>query len=273
MKLFISADIEGVSGVTRWSETERGGDGYREACERMTREVNAACRSAVDMGYEVVVKDGHGDACNIDPDALPKGVKLIRGWMNSPAAMMGGLDESFDAAAYIGYHSPAGTDTSPLAHTIDRDKFNWMELDGMLASEFDMNRLWAAHFGVPSVLVSGDRGICDFVENRYPGIYTFATKNCTGNATESLTIEESVKGIERTAGEALTWVMQRHDDICKAMDAAGKKHSLRICFVKQSDARNASWYPGVKIIDPITVEYESEDIIDLITARMFMTGI
>lgn len=186
MKLFISADIEGVSGVTRWSETEIGGEGYRDACERMTEEVNAACRAAVDMGCEVVVKDGHGDACNIIQEALTSGVKLIRGWMNSPAAMMGGLDESFDAAAYIGYHSPAGTDTSSLAHTIDRDKFNWMKLDGELASEFDMNALWAAHYGVPSVFVSGDKGICDLVKGRHPEIRVFATKNCIGNAAESL---------------------------------------------------------------------------------------
>ena len=71
-------------------------------------EVKAACEAAMELGYEVAVKDGHGSARNIDMWGLPEGVELIRGWRSSPETMMGGLDGSFDAVLYIGYHSPEG---------------------------------------------------------------------------------------------------------------------------------------------------------------------
>ena len=92
MKVFISADIEGVTGVTSWCETESGGQGYEAAARQMTLEVSAACEAAIEMGFDVVVKDGHGNARNIDMWGLPKGVSLIRGWRCSPEGMMGGLD-------------------------------------------------------------------------------------------------------------------------------------------------------------------------------------
>ena len=126
-KLFISADLEGVSGVSSWEETRYGGPGYDAACRQLTREVAAACRAAQELGYTVLVKDGHEDARNIDPTGLPRGVLLHRGWQNEPAAMMCGLDASYDAALYIGYHAPEGSDGSPLAHTIEHPLYAWMK--------------------------------------------------------------------------------------------------------------------------------------------------
>ena len=87
-KLFISADLEGVSGVSSWEETRYGEQGYDAACRQLTREVAAACHAAQELGYTVLVKDGHEDARNIDPTGLPRGVLLHRGWQNEPAAMM-----------------------------------------------------------------------------------------------------------------------------------------------------------------------------------------
>ena len=118
MKLFISADIEGVAGVTRWEETGTGGKGYEQACRQMALETAAVCEAALEAGHCVTVRDGHGDACNIDARLLPKGVTLIRGWMASPASMMAGLKADYDGVMYVGYHAPAGSDKSPLSHTI-----------------------------------------------------------------------------------------------------------------------------------------------------------
>ena len=77
MKIFISADIEGVSGITSWEATRYGGKGYEAACRQMSLETAAACRGALSCGYEVVVKDGHEDAMNIDHTLLPKEAQLI----------------------------------------------------------------------------------------------------------------------------------------------------------------------------------------------------
>ena len=96
MKIYISADIEGVAGVTAWEETLANGRGYAEACRQMTAEVNAACEAAFAAGAtEIVVKDAHDTARNLDHSALPAGVSLYRGWSGHPSGMIEGLDRTF----------------------------------------------------------------------------------------------------------------------------------------------------------------------------------
>lgn len=143
--------------MTTWESTRYGGKDYEAACRQMSLEVAAACRGALAAGWEAVVKDGHEDAMNIDPDLLPRGTQLIRGWMSDPYSMMGGLDESYDGIVYIGYHSGAWTDTSPLKHTGEDYLFNWIKINGEYASEFTLNSILADQFGVPSLLLTGTR--------------------------------------------------------------------------------------------------------------------
>ncbi len=263
-KIFISADIEGVTGVTSWCETRYGGQGYAEACRQMSLETAAACRAAVEAGYEVVVKDGHEDALNIDPDLLPRGVRLIRGWASSPMAMMSGLDESFAGAVYIGYHSAAGTDTSPLKHTVEDYLFNWIRVNGVLMSEFGLNSLLADQLHVPSLFLSGDQGICREAESLYPGIVTVATKTGVGNSTCSIHPQEAVEQIEEGVRRALA------ADI--AVRPLAKEYVMEINFKDHQRARNASWYPGAEAADPFTVRFCASAPFDLAVARTFMCG-
>lgn len=265
MKVFISADIEGITGVTSWDETLQDHLGYDKAKEQMNREVSQACKAALSLGYEVVVKDGHGTGLNLEQDLLPDDVELIRGWMTSPESMMGGLDETYDAAIYIGYHAPEGTDKSCLAHTIEHDMFNWIKVNGKLASEFTLNKLIADSFGVPSVFISGDKGICDIAKEAEPKIHTVATKESIGNATWNKSTTKVEKMIYDGVIEALK------DDI-KAAELESK-YVITINFKEHQAARNASWYPGAKRIDSNTVEYEAETPFELRVAQMFMTGI
>jgi len=99
MKVFISADIEGVTGVTHWDETDLNKAEFAAASEQMTAEVAAACEGALEAGAtEILVKDAHGDARNIIASKLPHEVRLIRDWAPEPLMMMQGLDKSFQAA-------------------------------------------------------------------------------------------------------------------------------------------------------------------------------
>lgn len=264
MKLFISADIEGAAGVTTWEETRYGGKGYEQACRQMTLEVSAACEAAIELGWTVVIKDGHEDACNLDLGELPRGTEVIRGWRCSPAAMMGGLDESFDAAAYIGYHAPEGTADSPLAHTIEHDIFQFIRINGVLASEFSMNALWAAAFGVPSVFLSGDEGICHHAEAVCPGIVTAATKRCVGNSTWNLHPLDAAERIKTGMDRVLR---QRAPLI-----PLEQSYRMELCFKEHHRARTASWYPGAERIDSNTVAYTASDPRELMLAKMFMTN-
>lgn len=265
MRVFISADIEGVAGVTAWSETRSGGKGYEWACRQMTAEVRAACEAAVSAGCEVVVKDGHEDAMNIDPEALPRGVRLIRGWQTSPAAMMGGLDESFSAVLYIGYHAPEGTAGSPLAHTIEHSLFNWIRVNGVLASEFSMNALWAAGYGVPSVFLSGDGEICRSAQSFYPGIVTVAVKECVGDSACSIHPLDAQERIYDGVRAALN----RKAPVVPLESS----YEMEISFKEHQKARAAGWYPGARQLDSNTVSYTAATPREMILARMFMTGV
>lgn len=262
MKVFISADLEGVCGCTDWRETRYGGQGYEEACRQMSLEVAAAARGAIAMGYEVVVKDGHEDALNIDPNLLPKGVQLLRGWHNTPLAMMAGLDDTYDAVMYIGYHSACYTNTSPLKHTIEDYLYNWMKVNGEIASEFTLNSILGDEMKVPSVFLSGDKGICDMVEKEYPGIVTFATKAGFGEGTWNLHPEDAIEGIENAVKKALS-------NIPEAKPLADS-YEVVFNYKDFGRAAHASYYPGAELLDPFTIRYVAKTPMELAIARSFI---
>ena len=136
MKIFISADIEGVATTTLWPETEKGSEDYRLHAQQMTMEGIAACEAASEAGAsEIVVRDAHEDGNNLDIWKLPENVTLIRGWSGHPYSMVYGIDPSFDAAIFIGYHSAASSEGNPLSHTESLNPLS-VKLNGALASEF-----------------------------------------------------------------------------------------------------------------------------------------
>lgn len=136
MKIFISADIEGVATTTLWPETEKGSEDYRLHAQQMTMEVIAACEAASEAGAsEIVVRDAHEDGNNLDIWKLPENVTLIRGWSGHPYSMVYGIDPSFDAAIFIGYHSAASSEGNPLSHTESLNPLS-VKLNEALASEF-----------------------------------------------------------------------------------------------------------------------------------------
>lgn len=160
MKLFISADIEGVAGISQWNETETG-PWYDYFCQEMTREVAAACEGALAAGVkEIYVKDGHHSACNLIPHLLPKEAVLNRGWSGDGYGMMSGVQDDVDFAIMIGYHSASYSNRNPLSHTSE-SFIRKFEINGELASEFLINRYTCALFDVPVIFISGDEGICE----------------------------------------------------------------------------------------------------------------
>ena len=140
MKVYISADIEGTCGIVDWEETNLHDPQATYHKEQMTKEVNAACLGANDLGCEdIFVKDAHGSARSINPSMLPENTRILRGWARNPHMMMAGIDEGFDASMFIGYHSAASEDGNPLAHTMNSVEYDYIKLNGMILSEFIMN--------------------------------------------------------------------------------------------------------------------------------------
>jgi D-amino peptidase len=186
MKVFISADIEGITGVTDWTETELGQGEYEAARQQMTAEVAAACEGALYAGAsEVWVQDSHDSARKLIASQLPQGTKLARGWSGQPFITLQAMDSTFKALLLVGYHSGAGAGRSPLEHTYSGNVWT-ITLNGRSVSEFYMDACTAAYLKAPLVFISGDQGVCDVAGWLIPSIKTVAVKQGIGGATINL---------------------------------------------------------------------------------------
>lgn len=261
---FISADIEGITDVTAWCETEKGGDGYGAACAQMNREVAAACEAILEAGHEVVVRDGHGSARNLDHTMLPKGTKLMRGWACHPASMMTGLNEDFAGVLYVGYHAPGGCDGSPLAHTINHSKVNWIKVNGRLASEFTLNTIYASSLGVPAIFLSGDKYICDAAKEEIPEITTVAVKDCRGNSTYNIHPVDACEQIKAAVAEALQKEV--------AVPEVPQELVLDVNLKTHQAVRSALVHPQVTQLDESTVRYVAHCPLEMNAVREFIMG-
>lgn len=187
LKVFISVDMEGITGVVNWEEVRREGKDYDYFRKIMIVETNAAIEGALEAGdTEIIVRDSHGSARNILPGLLNKNAKLLRDWSGGLKSMMEGIDETFDAVIFIVYHAKAGTPDANLEHTMSSSKINDVTINGISMSEAGINALIAGNYNVPVVFLSGDKAICDQSEEMFSGIETVAVKEGIGYATLSL---------------------------------------------------------------------------------------
>lgn len=179
MKVYISADIEGCSGVVTWRQCG-GPDGthpdWAFARRMMTHDVNAAIRGARAGGATgIVVKDSHNVSLNLLIDELESGVELISGTRPGRDGMMEGIDDSFDRAFLVGYHGMAGTENGVMEHTVS-GRVHRLWVNGVERGEMGISAFAAGRFGVPVVFASSDDKGCAEAEELVPGIATAVTK-------------------------------------------------------------------------------------------------
>jgi D-amino peptidase len=154
-KVFISADMEGISGISGSDQLSATGSEYGRSRKLMADDVNAAIRGAKTGGAtQILVNDSHGSMRNLRLEDLEAGASLISHSFK-PSGMMEGLDDSFDAAIFIGYHAQAGTPTGLFAHTGSGVVAD-VRVNGRSLGEGGLNTLVAGWYGVPVVLVTGD---------------------------------------------------------------------------------------------------------------------
>jgi len=158
LKIYISVDMEGVTGVVTADQLAPQGFEYQKFREQMTDEVNAAIAGALSAGAtEFVVSDSHGNAESIILDKLGLGlpVTLVRGFPR-PLSMMEGIDSSFDGVIFIGYHASTNNTEGVRAHTISSAYLTNISLNGVPMPEAGINAAIAGQFGVPVIMISGD---------------------------------------------------------------------------------------------------------------------
>lgn len=264
MKIYISVDIEGVAGITHWDEAEHDHKAYPQFQERMTREAVAACEGAIAAGAtEIWVKDAHYSGRNILAEALPDCARLIRGWSGHPLGMVQELDGTFDAAAFIGYHDAAGTESNPLAHTLTLNIAE-MRLNGRRASEYLLHATAAATFGVPVVFVSGDEGLCAHVRETNPRIHTVATCRGVGPSTISIAPAKARAAIKAGIAAALK------DDRKAMVLPLANRWTLDVRYADPVYAYKMSHYPGARHTGDRTVRIEADDYMDVLRALRFI---
>lgn len=255
-KIYISADMEGITGVIHWDETGGNHPDYQYFRKIMTDEVNAAIEAAFEKGAtDVVVRDAHGTARNLIPDQLHEQSKLIREWSKSPFGMMEGLDATFAAVCFVGYHAKAQTASGTLAHTMSGAIFDF-RINDISMPEFGWNSLIAGCHHVPVIFVSGDQALCDQAKQLIPDIETVAVKQGIGEASLNLHPKKSRQLIKAGVSRAL--------DRLATMKPfqLDPPYVLEIDFKKKDAANRAAWYPGVEKRGEFTVVLMSHNFLD-----------
>ncbi len=159
MKIYISADMEGVVGVVTQEQLGPSGFEYQRAREFMTEEVKAAIDASFEAGAtEIVVSDSHGNGQNLLIEKLPRNITLVRAFPR-PLTMMQGIDETFDGVIFLGYHTSTTNPQGVRAHTMSSATLADVRLNGVSMPEAGLNAAIAGHFNVPVIMISGDDAI------------------------------------------------------------------------------------------------------------------
>lgn len=251
MKVFISADMEGVTGIARAAMTEPGHADYPRARELMTEEVNAAVEGALAGGAtQVWVRDAHGGADNLVLEKLHPTVQLIQGWC-ALALMMQGVDHSFDAAFLVGYHSRAMTATGTISHTMTT-QVRRLWYNGVEVGEYGISAAHAGHFGVPVVFVSGDESVCSQARELLGNdVTTAAVKTAyLRECVRMWSVEEARGLIRQGAREAVL----RAGQIAPYQP---QPVEVTVEFQKPEQAMAAAMVPTVNQVDVVTVRAQA----------------
>lgn len=279
MKVLISADMEGTAGIVDRAHTaipdrgalsgiEHNAAEYDWARRLMTEEANAAVQGAFDGGAsDVWVADAHGSQRNLLPTALHPEARYVSG-TPKPLLMLEGLDESFGAVLYTGYHGQAGTPDSVLAHSFV-GFIQDMRLNGISMGEYGINAAVAGHFGVPVAMVSGDNTVVEQTRNLLgPDVVGVEVKRGVGTyAAVHLHPEKVRAAIRAGAAEAV----RRAPRLRPYRPQAPIK--LEVDVVSPDLADLANLLPGVRRLGPRSVAYEGPNMLDVFKAWRAMLNV
>jgi D-amino peptidase len=257
LKIFISVDMEGICGVVNWDDVTVGGQDYGLFRRLMTQETNAAIEGALAAGAtDIVVRDAHDTGRNILPDLLRPEARLLRDWSYGPLSMMEGIDKTFDAVVFIGYHARASTPNAVLKHTMTTKLLDVI-INGKKMPEAGINGLMAGYFGVPVVLVSGDQAISAQAKELFGDIETVVVKEAIATAALNLHPAKAQELIKQKTTAAL----KRLKDFKPYK--LSSPYTLEVSFADEAGAQKASWIPGAVRKDEHTVAFTANDLMDL----------
>ena len=256
LKVYISADMEGVVGVVTGAQLGPSGFEYAKAREYMTQEVLAAIRGARAAGAtEILISDSHGNGQNLLLDELPPDVTVVRSWPR-PLMMMEGIDASFDAAIFVGYHSGTTNPDGVRAHTLSSGRLADVRLNGQSVPEGGINAAIAGHFGVPVVMVSGDDAAVAEVSHVVGDIEGAVVKwNNSFHSARTLMPEAAYRLIE----EKVTAALRRLDDFAPV--ELETPVTLDVRFKNYRPSQVLAYLSIVERTDAHSIRYVGEDMV------------
>ena len=254
LRVFISVDMEGISGIAHSEMTSAAGAEYGRGRDLLMRDLNAAVRGALDAGAaEILVNDSHGSMRNVRVEELLPPARLIS-HNSKPFGMMQGLDGGFDAVFFIGYHARAGNPDGLMAHTGSGAKVREIRVGGEPAGEGDMNALLAAHHGVPVALATGDEALVRELGDRLGGAEFVAVKRAIRRTTaELLHPEVTASRIREAAARALR-------NLPDAPSPPEAPVEVEIRYTRPDLAEIASLLPEIDRSAPDTVRFRTGDM-------------
>lgn len=265
MKVFISVDMEGISGITDPEDVLPDGADYQRGRMFMTGDANAAILGAYDAGAdEVLVNDSHWIMRNLLLEHLDPRARTIKGFHKS-LCMVQGLDESYDGAVFVGYHACAGTEGGVLNHTMLGKEIQNIYLNGEPTGETRLNAAFAGHYGVPVLVVAGDAAVCAEAERFLDGVQTVAVKdgidkfsaNCLHPEVAQARIREATA---RAVAERSRAVPYR----------VSPPYRLGIEWNSTTIAATCALIPRVELTAPRSVEFVTEDYPELMRVLVAM---
>ena len=265
MKIYISADMEGVSGIVHPEHTGFNGRRHHEARMLMTGDINAAVDGAFAGGAtEVIVCDGHSNGRNVVLEEFDPRARLAWGRQNRRLGQVHGIDGSFAALVMVGFHARAGT-PGVLNHTINSGVIQQFRLNGETYGEVEINAALAGVFGVPIAFVSGDDRVVAQSKASFPAIETVTTMESVGTYSALLHAPKAARKMVRDGVER---AMGRLGDMT-ALKLDGP-YTLEIDFKDTAMAETAALVPGVEKIGGLTGRFEHPDLLEVFRAALVM---
>jgi D-amino peptidase len=267
LKVYISADMEGISGIIDNEYTSPGRSDYPRARQLMTDDVNAAIEGALAGGAaDILVNDSHGPMRNILIEGLHPAARLVSG-SPKPLSMMEGIRQGWDLAFFVGYHARAGTPDAILDHTWTGSIYGvW--LNGREVGEIGLNATLAGSLGVPVALVTGDdKAAAEARELLGPQVLTAVVKRAVGRyAAECLSLT-TARNIIREAAKAACGAPPG-----RPLALQGPYH-LVVGWGKTIQAESAATAPGARRLDGRRVEITLDNMVDVYLAWRAMNSL
>ncbi len=250
-KVFISVDMEGLSGIAHGEMTSAAGAEYARGRNLLMSDLNAAIQGALDAGAsEILVNDSHGSMRNARIEQMLAPARLIS-HNSKPFGMMQGLTADFDAVFFIGYHARAGNPDGLMAHTGSGAKIREIRVHGEPAGEGDMNAALAAHYGVPVALATGDDAFVEELGETLPNVEFVSVKRAIRRTTAELHHPEATAGwIREAAARALR-------SLPAPEPAPEEPVAVEIQYTRPDLAEIASLLPEIERTAPDTVRFEA----------------